>query len=210
MEINPFDIYTDEYEEWFRLNDVIFQSELLAIRTLLPLSGTGIEIGIGSGIFAEKLGINFGVDPSEKMLELARKRNLTVKSGVAENLPYPDAGFDFAVFITSLCFIQDPDKALKETFRILKDEGEIIIAFIDRESRLGQILLKDKENSVFYKQATFYSVPEINAMLQNNGFEIVKTVQTLNSLDFAAIETPSVGYGTGSFIVVKGKKITFR
>jgi uncharacterized protein YjfI (DUF2170 family) len=75
---NPFDIYSEEYEEWFEENKTTFKSELLAIRQVMPISKKGIEIGIGSEIFAEQLGIKFGIDPSESMLELARKRNLIV------------------------------------------------------------------------------------------------------------------------------------
>lgn len=49
--------------------------ELLAIRQVMPVGKKGIEIGIGSGIFAEQLDINYGVDPSGSMLDLAKKRN---------------------------------------------------------------------------------------------------------------------------------------
>ena len=68
---NPFDIYTDEYERWFEENIITFQSELLAIRQVMSVGKKGIEIGIGSGIFAEQLGINYGIDPSDSMLDLA-------------------------------------------------------------------------------------------------------------------------------------------
>ncbi len=66
MKYNPFDIYSDEYEDWFKKNEITFQSELLALKQVVPIGKKGIEIGIGSGIFAAKLNIQFGVDPSEK------------------------------------------------------------------------------------------------------------------------------------------------
>jgi hypothetical protein len=31
MKDNPFDIFTDEYENWFRENELTFQSELLEL-----------------------------------------------------------------------------------------------------------------------------------------------------------------------------------
>jgi len=203
---NPFDIYTEEYEKWFEENANTFQSELIAIRQMIPIQKKGIEIGIGSGLFAEQLGIKFGIDPSEKMLELARKRNLTVVNGFAENLPFPADNFDFATFITSICFIENPDKAINEAYRILKKDGEIIIAFIDKDSRLGQILNKEKDNSKFYSVATFYSVSKIIKMLENNDFKISEIIQTLIDIDNQVIEQPIKGFGKGCFVVIKANK----
>ncbi|OFY64617.1 MAG: hypothetical protein A2Y71_05240 [Bacteroidetes bacterium RBG_13_42_15] len=203
---NPFDIYAEDYEKWFEENENVFQSEILALRKVIPEGKKGIEIGIGSGIFAEQLGIEFGIDPSESMLELARKRNLSVINGYAENLPYSDCSFDFAAFITSICFIENPDKAINEAYRILRKDGEIIIAFIDRESRLGQILNKEKESSKFYSVASFYSVSEIISMIKNNGFKTSEIFQTLTVIDTDLIEQPLKGFGKGSFVVIKAKK----
>ncbi len=59
------------------------------------------------------------------MLNYAKKRKLSVEKGFAENLPYPDKSFDFAAFITSICFVDNPEKALKEAHRIIKDKGDL-------------------------------------------------------------------------------------
>lgn len=203
---NPFDIYTDEYEKWFEENKTTFQSELIAIRQMMPVGKKGVEIGIGSGIFAEQLGINFGIDPSDSMLDLARKRKLNVVKGFAENLPYPDESFDFAAFITSICFIESPDKAINEAYRILKAEGEIIVAFIDKNSRLGHTLIKEKEGSKFYSIASFYSVPKVIAMIEKNGFKISEIVQTLTVINASKVEQPLNGFGKGSFVVISAEK----
>ena len=50
----PFNEHLSEYEQWFSDNHYVFKSELEAIRKALPKKGRGIEIGIGSGIFASK------------------------------------------------------------------------------------------------------------------------------------------------------------
>jgi ubiquinone/menaquinone biosynthesis C-methylase UbiE len=206
MNQNPFNIYTEEYEKWFKENENTFQSELLAIRQVVPIGKKGIEIGIGSGIFAEQLDIKFGIDPSEKMLDLARKRNLNVVNGFAENLPFPDESFDFAAFITSICFIKNPDKVIKEAYRILRKEGEIIIAFIDKHSKLGQILDKEKDSSKFYSVASFCSVSEIIKIIENNEFKVSEIIQTLIDIDVRLVEQPLEGFGKGSFVVIKAKK----
>jgi ubiquinone/menaquinone biosynthesis C-methylase UbiE len=206
MNQNPFNIYTEEYEEWFKENENTFQSELLAIRQVVPIGKKGIEIDIGSGIFAEQLDIKFGIDPSEKMLDLARKRNLNVVNGFAQNLPFPDESFDFAAFITSICFIKNPDKAIKEAYRILRKEGEIIIAFIDKHSKLGQILDREKDSSKFYSVASFCSVSEIIKMIENNEFKVSEIIQTLIDIYVRLVEQPIKGFGKGSFVVIKAKK----
>ncbi|HSL88383.1 MAG TPA: class I SAM-dependent methyltransferase [Ignavibacteriaceae bacterium] len=206
MKDNPFDIFIDEYENWFKENELVFQSELLALKQVIPVGKEGVEIGIGSGIFAEKLNIKFGIDPSEKMLNYATQRNLTVKKGFAENLPYPDKSFDFVTFITSICFVDNPEKALKEAHRIIKDKGNLIIAFIDKESSLGKSLELEKEDSKFYRHAKFYSVSELTSMIINNHFEITEIIQTLTEMKLKFPENPMKGHGKGSFVVIKGRK----
>ena len=206
MKKNPFDIYTEDYENWFIENELIFQSELLALKQVVPNNKNGVEIGVGSGLFAEKLNIKFGIDPSEKMLNFANQRKIIIEKGVAEYLPYKNNNFDFAVFITSICFVENPVKAIKEARRILNNNGEIIIAIIDKESSLGQILERNKNNSKFYKDARFFSVKEIVELLETNGFLINSIFQTLTKKNIKAIEQPLKGYGKGSFIVIKGKK----
>lgn len=206
MNENPFDDLTDEYEHWFKENEILFQSELLALKQVIPVGKNGVEIGIGSGIFAEKLEIKHGIDPSGKMLDHAKQRKLIVEQGFAENLPYSGNSFDFVVFITSMCFIHDPEKALAEAYRVVKDKGDLIIAFIDSESSLGKSLQKSKEEDPFFRYATFYSVKEITRLIEVSHFEISEIIQTLISMDTKTPENPIPGYGQGGFIVIKAQK----
>lgn len=207
MKQNPFDTLASEYEAWFVENKALFQSELLALKRVVPVDKTGVEIGIGSGIFAEQLGIRFGIDPSETMLEYARQRSLEVRNGVAENLPYENESFDFAAFITALCFVDNPELAVKEAYRILKNKGEVIVAILDKETRFGKFLEKEKKKSQFYRHARFFSVPEITELLEKNNFRVSQTVQTLEDPANPKIEKPVEGFGKGSFVVIKGVKV---
>lgn len=207
MENNPFDIYTNEYENWFKENNKLFLSELLALKQVVPTDKRGLEIGIGSGIFAEKLDIKFGIDPSENMLKLARQRSLIVDYGFAENLPYPDNSFEFGAFITSICFIDNLSKALQEAYRVIKQSGNLIVAFIDKESLLGQKLIAERRNnSKFYKNATFYSVKEIISLIESSNFAVSEIFQTLTDLKSTEVEQPIKGFGKGSFVVIKASK----
>ncbi len=157
-----FDTHINQYQRWFDENNFVYQSELEAIRQLCPTQGRGVEIGIGSGLFALPLGITEGCDPSPKMRAKAVKRGLNAIDGKAEDLPYPTGSFNFALMVTTICFVDDDDhKSIQEVRRILKDKGKFIVAFVDKNSPIGKQYLKHKNKSVFYKDATFYSTHDI-------------------------------------------------
>ncbi|MCF8334303.1 MAG: hypothetical protein K9I47_09160, partial [Bacteroidales bacterium] len=62
--VKPFEEFPDHYENWFEENQAIYESELQALRTLLPKGKQVVEIGVGSGRFAAPLDIRTGVEPS--------------------------------------------------------------------------------------------------------------------------------------------------
>jgi len=110
----PFNEHLAEYEQWFIDHSYVFRSELEAIREVLPRHGNGVEIGIGSGLFAYELGIRDGVEPSGVMREKAWERGLHAVDGIAEKLPYHANTMDFALMVTTLCYVDDVIKAFKE------------------------------------------------------------------------------------------------
>ncbi len=205
----PFDEHLREYEQWFSVNHYAFESELEAIRKVMPGKGKGIEIGIGSGVFAGPLGITEGIEPSKTMREKAQERGLHVIDGVAENLPVADNSFDFALMVTTICFVDDIGRSFSEAHRILKDNGVLILGFVDKTSPVGELYLSLKEKSIFYKDANFYSTEEVYTNLWENDFTIITTFQTVFGLleEVNGIQKPEKGYGQGSFVVIKAKKI---
>ena len=95
-----FGLNIELYEEWFVKNNNIVKSEIEAIKQLLPKSSEGIEIGVGTGIFASALGIKTGVEPSEKMRNKAIERGINTINAYAENLPISDKMYDFVLMVT--------------------------------------------------------------------------------------------------------------
>lgn len=203
-----FNNHLDQYEYWFTKNKWIYLSELETIRRVLPASGKGLEIGIGSGIFAEPLGIPEGIDPSPIMREKARERGLTVYDGVAEDLPYADSSIDFALMVTTICFVDDIPLSISEAWRILKQNGTLVIAFVDKDSLIGKQYQAHKEESLFYKEAVFVSTDELIYTLSEQGFEMGEIWQNIFcSLDEVCnIQQPEKGYGKGSFVVISAHK----
>jgi len=102
--IEPFEKHPLRYEQWFDKHKFAYESELQAIRKLLPQGGNGLEIGVGSGRFAVPLGIKLGIEPSSKMMQIALRRGIEVIGGVAESLPFRNLQFDFALMVTTICF----------------------------------------------------------------------------------------------------------
>ena len=203
---NIFDRYYQKYDTWYDKHKFAYLSELEAIKKVFPKKGKGLEIGVGTGRFAAPLGIKYGIDPSKKMLEIARKRGVEVKLGYGENLPFAGATFDYVAIIITLCFVKDPRKVLSEARRVLKKNGKVIIGIIDRDSFLGKFYRKKK--SIFYKQANFFNVRKITNLLKEAGFKRLSYYQTIFKLpdEIDSVEMPQKGFGKGGFVVISGEK----
>lgn len=206
--VGVFDKNVQRYEDWFMEHPLAYVSELHAIRELLPSTGRGIEIGIGTGRFAAPLGIKLGIEPSRAMAEAARKKGLEVIPGVAESLPFRDQEFDYALMVTTVCFLDDIDLALQEAYRILRPSSSFIIGFVDKNSLIGKLYEEKKNQSLFYKDAVFYSPPELVARLSKAGFRAFQFRQTLFHplQEIEEVEAVREGYGQGSFVVIRAEK----
>ena len=206
--IASFEANTERYDQWFVHHDSAYISELTAIRRLLPRSGLGVEIGVGTGRFATTLGVPVGVDPSTSMLKKACGRRLIAASAVAEALPFMDHAFDYCLIVTTICFVDDAEAMMREAARVLKPGGVVVVGFVDRESPLGQHYLAHQSENVFYRDATFFSVSEVEALLNDAGLEDLNWVQTLfdTTSETAVIEEARSGHGDGSFVVVRAAR----
>lgn len=203
--IAVYDNHADEYDRWFDKHPVWFQSELKALDKVMPKdkSKSGLEIGIGTGRFAEKLGISRGLDPAEAMADIAEKRGIPTEIATAEEMPFKSNTFDYAVIITVDCFLENILKSFRETARILKPKGQFIIGMIDKDSPLGQRYQQNKEDNIFYRHAQFHSVDEITKYLKATGFGEFEYWQTLITASEKEPEEPQPGYGKGGFVVIK-------
>jgi SAM-dependent methyltransferase len=206
--VKSFEKNVDRYEAWFDRNQAAYQSELEALRALLPKNGKGLEVGVGTGRFAAPLGVRVGVDPSPAMAKVAMERGIEVPFGVGENLPCKDSSFDFILLVTTICFLDDVPAAFREAYRVLTAGGYILVGFINRESTLGKAYEQRKRSNEFYRQATFLSVDEVVLDLQQAGFRDFVFRQTIfqNPKEMKQLDLVRPGYGEGSFVVVRAKK----
>jgi len=204
----PFEAHHRRYDDWFVRHAAAYQSELLAIRALLPWRGLGLAICVGTGRFAAPLGVQVGIDPAREVLDYAANRGILTVQAIAETLPFSDSSFDYALSVTTICFVDDATAMLAEAYRVLKPGGELVIGFIDRTSDLGQHYLAHQAENVFYREATFYSADEVEQLLRDTGFTKPVWVQTLSKMldETREIEPLHTGRGQGAFVVVKTKR----
>ena len=206
--IEPFEKYSEKYEDWFERNEFVYKSEIQVIKELLPKTKKGIEIGVGSGRFAVPLGIKTGVDPSPRMREIAQQKGVKVIDAVAEELPFKNSQFELVLMVTTICFVDNLNLTFREAYRILKLGGYLIIGFVDKDSSLGKLYQQHKEESLFYKIATFYSTKEVVCNLSRVGFKEFNFRQTIfhGLNEIKDVESVKKDYGEGSFVVIRARK----
>ncbi len=106
-------------------------------RQLIPAArGRVLEVGIGSGLnlplYAADVNTLVGLDPSEQLLSLARRRAakadliVDLVQGSATAIPLHNDTIDMVVMTWTLCSIPDPLAALREMRRVLKPGGALL------------------------------------------------------------------------------------
>ncbi|MEK6634075.1 MAG: methyltransferase domain-containing protein [Nitrospirota bacterium] len=208
--VNVFEQYAQEYDEWFDGHKSVYEAELAALRKLVPATGLGIEVGVGTGRFAVPLGIRYGIDPSGRMLEIARQHGLQVCQAVGERLPFRDGQFDLVLLVTVICFVDDVPALLRELNRVLKRGGRLVIGFVNRNSELGRLYEQRKGTSPFYREARFYSVEDVVKWVEQAGFDSLQFCQTLFGL--SSEHVPKIleireGYSDGAFVVLSARRV---
>lgn len=205
-----FNKNVEEYEAWYEKYPHVYQSELAAIKehiSSLPENIRGIEVGLGTGRFAQPLDVKEGVEPSEEMAKKAIKRGVEVIKGFAERLPYADMQFDFVLFVT-ICHLDNLKLAFEQAYRVLKRDGAIIIGFLDKDHAIAQQYKERGHRSTFFRNASFQTVRRVKELLTKARFKNLEFNQTLFGAleDIEELQQPKAGYGEGSFVVVKAIK----
>lgn len=133
------------YDAWYHTprGAWIAETEFSLLLSLLhpATNATLLDVGCGTGHFSRRfaaVGLHVtGIDPDRVAIDFARRQDAGAVSylvGSAKALPFPDQTFDYAVAITSLCFIADPAGALRELWRVSR--RAVVLGLLNRQSLL--------------------------------------------------------------------------
>jgi len=128
------------YERWILppiLDLIMRQKHLTKYRRTVVAAARGrvLEIGVGSGLnfslYGKEVELVYGIDPSPRLLAIARRRAaastvpVELLLGSATAIPLADDAVDTVVMTWTLCSIPDPLAALREIRRVLKPNGTL-------------------------------------------------------------------------------------
>ncbi len=158
----------------------------------------------------------YGIDISERMIKIAKQKaerqniynNISLEIGDAENLKFSNNFFDILTIGFGIRNFIDLDKGLKESYRVLKKSGYIII--------LETSLPKNIFIKVFYLIFSRVFIPIIGKLFSNNPkaykylqestekfYSVKDVVKKLSYIGFREIETRSKLFGASTIYVAK-------
>jgi SAM-dependent methyltransferase len=153
-----------------------------ALETLAVRPGeTVLEIGCGHGRTLARLAACgacvVGIDPSEVMVRLARRRaRRWIESGRADvtlassaKIPHADGCFDAAFAMHVVYFWREPLTDLREIHRVLRTGGRLLLGYRARDAKA----LASLPASVYVVR----SAAEVEALLAEVGFTGIRSVE---------------------------------
>ena len=168
-----YNLYASQYDEKKTFLDS-FENNILG-RFFQELKGKKVlDVGCGTGRTIsdlKKAGANVvGVDPSEEMLKIAKKKFSSVEmfAGEIENLPFEDESFDVVVTLFVIAHLKTLDKAFQEIYRVLKPGGVFIVSNINQKK--APVLKMGREEFVI---DSFYHMPKhVVEVLEENWLKV--------------------------------------
>lgn len=195
--------FVDKHKKDARFSDVknptVLASVEHAVRSFLP-RGKGVELKCTNSLLSEKLGLTQLILPTKPDSNSDR---LVVPEIVEEKSSLEDLQFDF-VFVWCIDrSTTELQRVFKESHRILKVNGVLVLAFFDPSSQAAEeIFGKGPEPDNAYR------VEKIMFELSHCGFKQYAFRQTLcvPLPEGAEVQEPKAGYGEGLFVVVQARK----
>ncbi len=164
-----------------------------------------LDLGSGAGfdsfLAAKEIGNEgkvIGVDMTPEMIEKARNnakigdiKNVEFRLGEIENLPVADESVDVVISNCVINLSTDKSRVFKETFRVLKPEGRIMISDIVLLKKLPEFIKENVEAYVGCLSGAMIK-NEYLKLIKNAGFEDVEIIQEDNFPVEHLINDPTV------------------
>ena len=127
---NYYDQIAQGYEELHREEQ---EKKIEIIKHYLKPKKTDklLDVGCGTGLTTKPWNCKrYGIDPSKKLLEKAKHKDIEYKLAEAENIPYKDNFFNIVISITPIQNFTNIEKGLKEIKRVGKDK--FVLTFLKK------------------------------------------------------------------------------
>lgn len=133
-----------------------------------------LDIGGGTGRVSQTFGDDYVVvvcDPSWGMLREARQKQMIACCGLAEHLPFADAAFDRIVMVDTFHHLRDQHVAAKETLRVLRPGGRLVIE--EPDIRRWAVKLTALGERLLLMHSRFHSIADLAHVFEEAGARIV-------------------------------------
>ena len=190
------------YDRFMRKDRAAYEKLYELIRPVVK-ARTVLELAAGTGLIAKNIvraASHIEVtDASEEMITEAKRNNRSAKLHFSVRdmfcLPYADKSFDVVIVSNALHIVPQPEKALAEIRRVLKDDGVLIAPTFTH----GNGTLQGRIKLFFMKLAGFplnsrWSSADYLAFLRQNGWTVRKSAVLKASfpLTYAECVKPAV------------------
>ena len=190
------------YDRFMRKDRAAYEKLYELIRPVAK-ARTVLELAAGTGLIAKNIvraASHIEVtDASEEMIAEAKRNNRSAKLHFSVRdmfcLPYADKSFDVVIVSNALHIVPQPEKALAEIRRVLKDDGVLIAPTFTH----GNSTLRGRIKLFFMKLAGFplnsrWSSADYLAFLRQNGWTVRKSAVLKASfpLTYAECVKPAV------------------
>ena len=153
----------------------VFEKELEYILRELKSCKTVLSVGCGPAIIERGLQENgfevTGLDVSKEAFEGAPD-NIRKIIGSAESMKFEDSSFDAVIYIAALQFINDYEKAIKETARVLKPKKKFLVMLLNPESEFFKS--KTRQPDSYINKIKHPYLKPIQEIIQKY-FNVIKT-----------------------------------
>ena len=172
------------YNRFMRKDRAAYETMYALIRPVVKAK-TVLELATGTGLIAKHI-VNAAAhieatDASAEMIAEAKRDNRSSNLHFSVQdmfcLPYADGSFDAVIVSNALHIVQQPEKALREIRRVLKDDGVLIAPTFTHAGNS----FSGKVRAFFMKLAGFplhsrWTSEEYLTFLQQNGWTVRKSV----------------------------------
>ena len=172
------------YDCFMRKDRAVYEKMYELIRSVVK-DKTVLEVATGTGLIAKhivKAAAHIeATDASVEMIAEAKRDNQSAKLHFSVQdmfrLPYADKSFDVVIVSNALHIVPQPEKALAEIHRVLKDDGVLIAPTFTHAGNS----FSGKVRAFFLKLAGFplhsrWTSEEYLCFLQQNGWTVRKSV----------------------------------